>query len=80
MKIRRFKIARTCRFAEAIAVGEWHVLQLIAGTTRNEECTPKIVAVLNAAVAVANAKPDGVEKARAKLVKALQDVMPDENK
>ena len=63
-------------YARAIAVGEWFLIHLHYGTQRNEENAEKLLAVLNAAVAVVNNQSlAGVCDEDIALEKSLQDIM-----
>jgi hypothetical protein len=72
---RKFELVRDGQgFAQAIAVDGWFILHIERGTVRNEANADKLVAVLNAAVAVVSS--NGSAEADA-LHKALVAVMPD---
>lgn len=68
----KFDLVRDANgFAQAIAVGEWFVAHLERGTVRNEQNAARIVAILNAAVAVVHNEA-GVPALRM----ALEAIMP----
>jgi len=76
--VRPFQLVRDeYGYAKAIAVDEWFLIHLHIGTVRNEENAEKLLAVLNAAVAVAN-NPSwaGVCDEDIALAKSLLDIMP----
>ena len=80
--VRPFRLVRDEHgYAKAIAVGEWYLIHLHIGTVRNEENAEKLLAVLNAAVAVVrNPSWAGMCDEDIALEKSLQDIMPHETK
>ena len=80
--IRPFQLVRDDHgYAKAIAVGEWYLIHLHYGTQRNEENAEKLLAVLNAAVAVVNNHSWGVcDEDTIALERSLQDIMCYEEK
>ena len=80
--VRPFRLVRDEHgYAQAIAVDEWFLIHLHRGTVRNEENAEKLLAVLNAAVAVVNNLSwAGVCDEDIALERSLQDIMCYEEK